>query len=268
MNRARVLVLGFAAVAALAAIFLVKGLLGGGADKVKAMLPPPKPNMREVLVAAAVLPAGKPLFPADVKWQQWPRNAVDAGFITHDATPDLVSALRGTVVREPFLAGQPLTLAAIVHAEAGGFLSAAVTPGMRGVSVSIAPQSAAGGFVLPNDRVDVISTVQISDSPKIFQTRTLVKGARVLAVDQIDHSDPDKKALVVKTATLELTSLQAEQVNLAQAAGTVSLSLRSLGDLDMTPEKKDDDGKKKNTTDGINVVRYGISHICGCDQGD
>ncbi len=100
-----------------------------------------------------------------VRWQEWPKSDVDSTFITHEMTPDLETALTGTVVRAPIVEGEPLTNDKFVHADAAGFMAATLSPGMRAVSITITTDSGAGGFILPNDRVDVLLSDQISDTP-------------------------------------------------------------------------------------------------------
>ena len=109
MNTKRIIVLGFALVAASAAALLARSLMGGGTPKVEAKVGPPAIAMSEVLVAVANIQPGRALVPDMVKWQRWPTNAVDASFITHVSAPNLSDALKNTVVRVPLYAGQPVT---------------------------------------------------------------------------------------------------------------------------------------------------------------
>ena len=143
--------------------------------------------------------------------------------------PDFKRFISGAVVRAPMVAGEPLTASKIVHTDSVGFMSAIVKRGMRAVSVGISTELGAGGFILPSDRVDVIVTQQASDSSHHYSARTVLKGVRVLAVDQT-YEDRDQKVVLAKTATLELTPHQAELLEGEHAAGTISLALRSLGD--------------------------------------
>ena len=100
---------------------------------------------------------------------------------------------------------------------------------MRAVSIGISVQSGAGGFILPNDRVDVLLTRSLPGGRKQFATSTILDDVRVLAVDQTFGQKKDEKTVVGKTATLELTPGQAEMIARASASGTLSLSLRPLG---------------------------------------
>jgi pilus assembly protein CpaB len=232
MNRQRIFVLAGAFVAAIVVALLVSHLLGGGAEKAKAIPLPPKIAMSDILVAAADLSPGTQLTSSDVRWQQWPKASVAPGFITRDANPNLDNVVNGAVVRAPLVAGEPLTTTKIVeHAQGAGLMAAILTPGMRAVSIPITTETGAGGFILPNDRVDVITTQLISDSPRRFRARTVLSDIRVLAVDQT-YEGKDQKTVLAKTATLELTPEQTEIVIRAQAAGTLSLALRALSDSD------------------------------------
>jgi len=259
MNRSRVLVLGLAALAAGAAALLARGLLGGGTEKSHAALPvAPQIVTNEVLVAANDIPAGTPLSAGAVRWQTWPKASVDSSFMTKNENPDLDRAVAGTVARTPLVAGEPLTMQKIVRSDGAGFMAAMLTPGMRAVSINISTETGAGGFILPNDRVDVLQTVQISDTPRRFASQTILSAVRVLAIDQTSGGDAGQKVVAgAKSATLELTPGQAELVERAQATGALSLALRALGD---TGKAQAAASPNANSSDGeVAVIRYGVT---------
>jgi len=260
MNMPRMLVLGLAVVAAAAAVLIVRALMGGGTPSVQAMLPKPQIVTSEVLVASEPLQPGQQLNASLVRWQTWPKSDIDSTFITHDDTPNLDAALTGTVVRAPMVAGEPLSTAKFVHADAAGFMAATLQPGMRAVSIPITTESGAGGFILPNDRVDLLMTEQISDTPRRFSAHTVLTNIRVLAMDQNYKQDKDQKVVLAKTATLELTAQQARLVVKAQAGGPLSLALRALGD-DTKPapiaSNQTDEGSSDNN--GVTVIRFGVA---------
>jgi pilus assembly protein CpaB len=266
MNTQRMLILGVAAVAAGAAALLARGLMGGGTQTAKAALPPPRPTTVEVLVAASDLQPGTPLTVALVRWQEWPKSSVDSSFITQDAAPDLNRVVLGAVTRAPLVSGEPLSMTKIVHADSAGFMAATVGQGMRAVSIGISTESGAGGFILPNDRVDVLVTAQISDQPRRFGAVTFLRDVRVLAVDQTYREDKDQKVVLAKTATLELTPKQAEMVETAQAAGTISLSLRALGDTGAQKAAKADTAED-GSSGVVKIIGYGLPRA-GSMQGD
>jgi pilus assembly protein CpaB len=259
MNTQRLIVLGFALVAAGGAALLVRGMLGGGTPQVEAK-PAPVIAMSEVLVASTALTPGQALTTDQVRWEKWPTSAVDGSFITHAAVGSEAEAVKGVVVRAPILAGQPITNSALVHADAAGFLAATLTPGMRAVSIDISAQSSAGGFVLPNDRVDVILTRKFTQTdPPIVLSKTIISNLRVLAVDQTFKQEKDTKTVVGKTATVEVTPEQAEIIAQSAIAGQLSLSLRPLGDnvdvAALDPRRR----KHLSDTNGpVQIIRYGM----------
>jgi pilus assembly protein CpaB len=139
-------------------------------------------------------------------------------------------------------------------------MAALLTPGMRAVSITIATDSGAGGFILPNDRVDVILTRKFTQTdPPLVLSDTILSNVRVLAVDQTYKQDKDTKTVVAKSATLEVSPNQAEIITRSEVAGALSLALRPLGDEGQVASLED---KLKNYKDGmggpVSVIRYGI----------
>jgi pilus assembly protein CpaB len=123
----------------------------------------------------------------------------------------------------------------------------------------VTPETSAGGFILPNDRVDVVHTVRVTqDGPsgpqQIIQGEVLLKNIRVLAIDQRTEGDRGEKVALGKTATLELTEAQAERVTVAQAEGPLVLLLRGLQDAGA---KEDVEAPQEIAPSSVSVVRYG-----------
>ena len=259
MNPQRIIVLGFALVAAGGAAFLVRGMLGGGTPVVQAKAAPPI-AMSEVLVASTNLSPGQALSADQVRWEKWPRSTVDPSFIIHEPSISEEQVVKGTVVRAMILPGQPITQNAIVHGDASGFMAATLSEGMRAVSIAISTDSGAGGFILPNDRVDVILTRKPDGSSTRGSARTILSSIRVLAVDQTYRQEKDARTVVGKTATVEVSPEQAEVLSGAVISGTLSLALRPLADgvasLDDPAHKK----RAASTYDGpVSVIRYGMA---------
>src|ERR1700733_4649180 len=136
MSTQRLIVLGFAFVAAIVAAFIVRGLMGGGTPAVQAKAAPAIP-MSEVLVADTNLPPGQALAADQVRWEKWPAASVDPSFITHQAAGSQEQAVKDTVVRAMILPGQPITKTSIVHGDASGFMAATLSDGMRAMSIII-----------------------------------------------------------------------------------------------------------------------------------
>ena len=257
MNTQRVIVLGLALVAAGGAAFLVRGMLGGGTPAVQAK-PAPAIAMSEVLVASTNLAPGQALAVDQVRWEKWPTASVDPSFITHQAAGSEEQAVKGTVVRAPILSGQPISSTSIVHGDASGFMAATLTDGMRAVSIAISADSSAGGFILPNDRVDVILTRKRPNGTSAF-AKTIMSNLRVLAVDQTFRQDKDTRTVVGKTATVEVTPEQAETISAAATSGQLTLTLRPLSDANVA-DNADTSAHKHGGADGpVSVIRYGMA---------
>jgi pilus assembly protein CpaB len=265
MNTQRLIVLGLALVAAGGAALLVRGMLGGGTPKAHANTAPVVP-MSEVLVASTNLAPGQQLTVDEVRWEKWPTTSVDSSFITHQAAGSEEAAVKGVVVRSPIVAGQPIANGAVVHGDSAGILAAILTPGMRAVSITIGTDNGAGGFILPNDRVDVILTRKFGQTePPLVVAQTILSNVRVLAVDQTYKQDKDTKTVTAKSATLELTPGQAEMISRSAVAGNLSLALRPLGDVGEVASLED---KLKHAKDigPVAVIRYGMGPNAGRSQ--
>jgi pilus assembly protein CpaB len=129
------------------------------------------------------------------------------------------------------------------------------------VSTQISPETGAGGFILPNDHVDVILSRRSGDADKSGgesrTSETVLSNIRVLAIDQNVEEKNGQKVVVGKTATLELSPGQAETLVLSQQLGTLSLALRSVTDASRKDTPGDDDNSGKRNT--VNIVRFGVS---------
>jgi pilus assembly protein CpaB len=189
---------------------------------------------RDVLVATSDLGSGQTLIKENMRWQSWPESALNSTYITRSARPDAQEKLANSYVRNRMSAGEPIREEDLLPAT-GGFLSTLLSSGKRAVGVRITAESTAGGFILPNDRVDVLLTVAPQGQGEHF-ARTILRNVPVLAIDQsVDDRSPDEKTkakatIVGRTATLELDPRQAEILTAGEATGAISLALRSATD--------------------------------------
>jgi pilus assembly protein CpaB len=237
----------------------VAAMLAGGSDQ-KPAEPPPvaKVEMTDVLVAKGDIAIGQVVTPEVLQWQEWPASAAAASFIRKPAMPDAPQKLNGSIARQPFVTGEPIIEAKLVKANGSGFMAAILPSGMRAISTEISAETSAAGFILPNDRVDVILTRREKDDKgDHFVSETILNNVRVLAIDQTLAEKNGQKVVVGKTATLELTPGQAETLALSRAQGTMSLALRSLVDANRTTGEGPRDEPKSRR--GINTVRFGVS---------
>lgn len=263
MNMRRLLVLLLAAGAAGVVALMVRAFVGGGSKEAEARVAPAPTEVVSVLVAATRLEPGRPVLPNQVRWQAWPAKSVDPSFIRQSGTMSPASFVEGMVVRAPMVDGEPLTNAKVVKSDGSGFMAATIAPGMRAVSIPVSLASVAGGFILPNNRVDIILTVVTNEEPKRGITRTVLSDVRVLAIDQVSDSRDQKAVSDVKTVTLELTPDEARSVASAQAMGILSLTLRGLDEADAKTASADSrkraapDSSDRDSAGIVTVIRYG-----------
>ena len=260
MKAARIVVLGVAIAAGGVAAYLA-----AGGKEAPAPAPVAALETVEILVAKTDLARGQVIESQDIGWQTWPADAANPGFIRKSAEPDALTKYKDGIVRVATLAGDPIRSPYVVLAKGSGFLAAVLAKGMRAAAVDISPESSAGGFVLPDDRVDVMLTRRDKAAEKAtgvekYTTTTVLRNIRVLAVDQTVDQKNGVKTAIGKTATLELTQPQAETLALSRQIGTISLALRSLLDSQQTNDN-DDSGERAS----INTVRFGVSTI-GVDR--
>jgi pilus assembly protein CpaB len=259
MKAARLVVLGIAVAAGgLAAI------LAGGYQPAPAPPPPPPPPIPtiDILVAKNDIATGAALTESDIQWQTWPASAANPAFIHRNEHPDAIHQYAGALVRIPIAAGEPIRDNKIIRADGSGYLAAILPSGLRAASVEVSPENAAGGFILPNDRVDVILSHRDRDAEKAtgIQTtvgETVLSDVRVLAIDQLVQEKDGQRVVIGKTATLEVSQAQAELLAGARQAGVVSLSLRSLADA--KPSSSAITQMHERIGVRINMIRFGVT---------
>lgn len=254
MKAARLIVLAVALVAGGGAAYMMMG----------AKEPPPPPPARVVapapvqtdgvLVAARDLPVGTVLAAGDMRWETWPQAQLPPAAIRKSQQPNAQQDFRGFYVRTDTLAGDPLRRERLT--KDAGFMSGALPSGMRAVAIDLADQgkSAAGGFILPNDRVDVIRTYHPEDAPATYASETILTNVRVLAVGQSLQDKAGERTVIGATATLELTPDEAERVILAQRTGQLTLSLVGSADAKRP-------GQMAEQPQTVTIVRYGNSSL-------
>ena len=258
MNIARIVVLIIALSAGAVAAYLASGSDNKPAPAEQVVQLPTV----DVLVAKADIGLGQALTPNDLQWQSWPASTAGNTFIRRNDRPDATTQLAGSIARAPFIAGEPIREAKLVKADGSGFMAAILPTGMRAVSTEISPETGAGGFILPNDRVDVLLTRREKNpnptaTADIVHSEILLANVRVLAIDQAPKEKEGQNSVVGKTVTLELKPEQAATLAAGRQAGTLSLALRSIADVNQV-EIGSDDAKRQRGN--VNVVRYGVTN--------
>ena len=199
----------------------------------------------EVLIANANIPLGTRLTSDYLSWTPWPEDSVRPSLITNaeDDRPDAMTELEGAIVRSQIYEGEPINEAKLVKAGDSGVLAAMLSPGMRAVTTRISVETAAGGFIQPGDRVDVLLTetfnLQTNQNldnnstgiirDEVHIANVLFENVKVLAIDQTYATDTEGEAYVIgSTATFELSSDDSVLLQEAQSSGEISLTLRGI----------------------------------------
>ena len=234
MAASRLVILGVAVAAAGGAGYVAKHMTAQKPPVIVAAPQKPAIDLSQVLVLTDDVPVGGVL-DGQMRWQEWPTDSIGDNYITKAQNPDAISKLKGEVARIAMYKGEPLRRSKLVG-EGKSLMSSILPAGMRAVATQISAETSAGGFILPNDRVDVIMTRRADKNSGGniggFTTETILQNIRVLAIDQTVQEDENgKKTKVGTTATLELTPQQAEIITVAQQmADKLTLALRSVAD--------------------------------------
>jgi pilus assembly protein CpaB len=259
MKRAQVYGILIAGVAGIAAFTMMRGMLN---QKKETTTREVTVNSTEVLVAAKDIGLGAVVAEHHFTWQKWPLDGVRPGMIT-EARRSQMHQIDGSIARSPIIAGEPVTVQKLIKAGQGGVVAAILPSGMRAVSTRIEPRTAVGGLILPNDHVDVIliRTVRSRSGKESFVADTLFRNVRVLAIGQQIEAAVGKKTAEssgsTTTATLEMTPRQAELLALANSMGEITLSLRSIADLNSDGKNQTGDSLEHEETNSISILRYG-----------
>lgn len=266
MAPSRVIVLGIAGIAAIGAGLVARNMTATPPPQVIVEQAPEQPSVRmaEVLVVNQDVTMGSTLGDA-IGWQQWPQDAVQDYFVTREFDPEARERFMTSVARVPLYTGEPLRPGKLIG-EGQSFMATILPSGKRAIATQISAATSAGGFILPDDRVDVIMTrrsqTTVADG---YLTETILRNIRVLAIDQtIQEDEEGRRVRVGETATLELTPQQAEIITVAQQmADRLTLALRPV--LDANEQVNDEadylvSGSGRRGT--VRVIRSGeISEI-------
>lgn len=247
-------------------------LLGGGAAyffmhrtppvKPPAIVAPVLPPMTDqVLMAKRDLAYGTALKEGDYGWVEMPKMSVPKGVVTKAETPNAIEDLAGALVRAPIAKGDPIRRDRVVKGPSTSMMSTLLSSGMRAIAIDVSINTTAGGFILPNDRVDIVKVFREPELTKergfdVLGSELVVANVRVLAIGPTVETKSGEAVATGATATLELDPVQAEKVLLAQRSGTLLLELRPLADA---RPKEDQASFAPETPDtSMTIVRYGV----------
>jgi pilus assembly protein CpaB len=233
MSARQLIVLVVAAIAAIGALLLIRSM--GQRETAAPVADSAAIAGEQVLVAARDVPQGAALTPSDLAVVLFPTDSLAPSFVRLSNQPSAQADFVGAVTRRAFAQGEPFTTGAVVQPNGGGFLAAQLEPGFRAVAIEIDEQTAAGGYIQPNDRVDVIVTTRVQSrdggSGEQITSNVVLEDIRVMALGDTTQTQTEGEAPEVITAgvaVLELMQEDARQLALASELGTVSLALRGV----------------------------------------
>jgi pilus assembly protein CpaB len=231
MRRQTLIALGVAIILGVLAVFLANSYLSG---RERQLANSPE-GMVRVAVATAPLAYGTDITPDKVKFVQYPQASLPPG--TFMSMAELLPEGKRRVVLRPIQVNQPLMAADLSGEGQNASIAALLPDGMRAATVSINDVSGVAGSVKPNDTVDVLITRQPIGGDGAAQGRqvtdVLLQNIRVIAMDQAAASNG--QPAVSRTATLELTPIDAQKIALGQQLGQLSLVLRKPGEEQNIP---------------------------------
>jgi pilus assembly protein CpaB len=267
MSKMRIVMLTLAVGSAIGAGLMAKNFLGKKQEDKIVEINTVKTT--EVLVAAKDVLMGGKFVEGTLSWQAWPNDNLAPSMITKEAKPDSLKELITARARLAVYAGETIIDKKILRPGQGGFMGALLTKGMRAISVAISARSSAGGFILPDDRVDVILTKKGSvNGQSSVKSETVLANVRVLAVNQTFRQANEGESVTIEngqTATLELTLQEAEVVAQIESTGELSLALRSIAESEgKSPQENQPvlsdkyNPKTKGTVNDTLYVRAGV----------
>ena len=219
----------------IAVLVLVFGVaLSGGAlffaseyfKQVRASMAQSGPETVRVLVAKRELGYGKQLQPRDLQWVEWPKAAVPPGSFTD------VKVLLGEkgkakrLVLRTIEPGEPILESKITKVGESPRMAMNLREGRRAVSLSIGGVQGVSGFVAPGDRVDIMLIRNIDGA---LVSSIIMQDVEVIAVDQRANTETSSPRQF-GTVTVEVSTVEAQKLALAQQVGRLSLTLRGVGE--------------------------------------
>ena len=230
MSARQLIVLVVAAIAAIGALLLIRGM--GGNDAAPTAETAEPIAGQQILVAARDVPQGAALSPSDLAVAIFPEGSLAPSFVRLSAQPSAQADFVGAVTRRAFVQGEPITTNAVVQPEGRGFMAAQLAPGFRAVAIEVSADTAAGGYIQPNDHVDVIMSHKYNEgSQERVASEIVLEDIRVLALGdttQTQSSGESPETIEARVAVLEMTAEDARILALADQTGEISLALRGV----------------------------------------
>ena len=222
MRRQTVIALAVAVVLGLIAVYLANAYLGRSDQLVQQA----QQGTTKVAVAAVPLDYGMDVTPDKVRFVDYPSSSIPAGAFSD--FNQLAPAGKRRVVLRPMAMNEPILATKLAGEGLGPSIAYLLPDGMRAAAVRLNDVSGVAGFVQPMDTVDVLITRQMPGPNATQVTDVLLQAVKVIAIDQ-NAQGADGKPVLARTATLEVSPIDAQKLALAQNVGALSLVLRKPG---------------------------------------
>jgi pilus assembly protein CpaB len=222
LNRQSLIALGIAIVLGIVAVYIANTYLTASQRRVELS------GTSRIAVASVPMAFGVDVTPDKVRFVDYPNSSIPPGRFTSVA--QMLPEGKRRVALLPISVNEPILASKLSAAGSGASIAALLPEGMRAATVRINDVSGVAGFVQPNDSVDVLITRQNAGATRDMQlTDVLLQNIRVIAIDQ-QAKNADGTPKVARTATLEVTPIDAQKLALAQEVGSLSLVLRKPGE--------------------------------------
>jgi len=213
ITRRTTLLLGFSIVLSAAAAFVANSWIQNELNQDASI----KDSMEKVIIASVKIPYGLEIDETHVKAIEVPKGTSPLGSFSD------MEKVVGTVSRTEIYPGEVIIQDRIVAHGGGSTLAAMISPNKRAITVRVNDVVGVAGFLLPGNRVDIISTKK---KGKKVVSNTILKNIKVLAVDQTAATDKNEP-IVVRSVTMEMSPSETEEVTAATKLGSLQLTLRN-----------------------------------------
>jgi pilus assembly protein CpaB len=194
----------------------------------------PTAPMATIVAAAKELPFGTPLTDDSVQEIPWAAQVIPPGAFP---SKQVLFKEGRRVTLATFQQNEPILNSKITGPGQRASLSTLLDSDKRAITIRVDDVRGVAGFVLPNDRVDVVLIRAATDSSGHRQSDLLLQDIKVIAVDQVATQQKDNP-VVAKAVTLEVTPFQAQKISLATSVGSLSLILRRAGDSNQVADRR------------------------------
>ncbi|MGL4319723.1 MAG: Flp pilus assembly protein CpaB [Paracoccaceae bacterium] len=180
-------------------------------------------NVIDVYVANADIPFGAEITIDKLTVQTWPVDAVPLEAIT-DINELINESAEPRRAKRQISQGEMLLPSKLSAFGETVTIVQKLGPNMRAVAIQVDAVTGVGGFVSPGDQVDIVLT---QGRDQDLTSTTILQAVNVIGVDQAADFDEIREG-IARTVTVEVSARDGQKLALAQNAGQLSLTLRTL----------------------------------------